>query len=67
MNNPGTAGKRGLRLLFVLMYRDVIKELLSMLSHSQDFVVPLVLSILTFIGKHKPINGCSPELQDILS
>merc|ERR1719348_1238010 len=73
--NQDTAGERGLRLLFVLsfvfpshfMYRDVIKELLSMLRQSQDYVAPLVLSILTFIGKHKPISESFPELQDILA
>jgi len=73
--NQDTAGERGLRLLFVLsfvfpshfMYRDVIKELLSMLGQSQDYVAPLVLSILTFIGKHKPISESFPELQDILA
>ena len=45
--NPDNAGERGLRLLFVLsfvfpshfLYEDVIKELLSMLGHSQDQVV----------------------------
>ena len=44
--NPATAGERGLRLLFVLsfvfpshfLYKDVIKELLSMIGHNQDQV-----------------------------
>ena len=72
--NPDNAGERGLRLLFVLsfvfpshfLYKDVIKELLSMLGHTQDLVAPLVLSILTFIGKHKPISELFPDMQDIL-
>jgi len=72
--NPETAGERGLRLLFVLsfvfpshfLYKDVIKELLSMLGHSDNMVAPLVLSILTFIGKHKPLNDSFPDLHDIL-
>ena len=44
--NPDNAGERGLRLLFVLsfvfpshfLYKDVIKELLSILGHPQDQV-----------------------------
>ena len=85
--NPDNAGERGLRLLFVLsfvfpshfLYKDVIKELLSMLGHPQDQVkdqmtlisklticiqvAPLVLSILTFIGKHRPISELFPDMQ----
>ena len=45
------------------MCRDVLKELLSMLGNQEDSVAPLVLSILTFIGKHKPINESFPDLQ----
>ena len=85
--NPDNAGERGVRLLFVLsfvfpshfLYKDVIKELLSMLGHPQDQVkdqmthisklticiqvAPLVLSILTFIGKHRPISELFPDMQ----
>ena len=90
--NPDTAGERGLRLLFVLssvfpshfLYKNVIKELLSILEHNRDKVsrsencrktsltcvsvqvAPLVLSILTFIGKHKLISETFPELHDVL-
>ena len=70
-----TAGERGLRLLFVLsfvfpshfVYRDVIHDLLSMLGNAKDCVAPLVLSILSFIGKHKPISDQFPQLQEVLS
>jgi len=69
-----TASERGLRLLFVLsfvfpshfLYKDIIKELLTMLGNSADYVAPLVLHILSFIGKHKPINESFPDLQKIL-
>lgn len=58
------AGERGLRLLFVLsfvfpspfMYEDIIRDLLAFLPIDADNVGPLVLSILTFIGKHKPMG-----------
>jgi len=68
------AHERGLRLLFVLsfvfpshfVYRDVLKDLLSMLGNSDDKVAPLVLSILAFIGKHRPISKDFPDLQAIL-
>ena len=46
-----------------ILCRDVLKELLSMLGNQEDSVAPLVLSILTFIGKHKPINESFPDLQ----
>ena len=72
--DPETAGERGLRLLFVLsfvfpshfMYKDIIKELLNMLGNSANYVAPLVLHILSFIGKHKPIQTSFGELQGIL-
>jgi len=72
--DPETAGERGLRLVFVLsfvfpshfMYREVIKEVLGMLGHQADYVAPLVLSIITFIGKAKPISESFPELYDVL-
>ena len=68
------AGEKGLRLLFVLsyvfpshfMYKDVIKSFLNMFEHAQDFVAPLVLNILSFVGKHKPINETFPDLHDTL-
>ena len=72
--DPETAGERGLRLLFVLsfvfpshfMYKDIIKELLNMLGNAANYVAPLVLHILSFIGKHKPIQTSFSELQAIL-
>ena len=50
-------------LVLISYIRDVLKELLSMLGNQEDSVAPLVLSILTFIGKHKPINESFPDLQ----
>ena len=72
--DPETAGERGLRLLFVLsfvfpshfLYKDIIKALLTMLGHTADYVAPLVLNILSFVGKHKPISESFSDLQAIL-
>jgi sister chromatid cohesion protein PDS5 len=71
LDTAETAGERGLRLLFVLsfvfpshfVYRDVVHDLLSMMSNPRDVVAPLVLAILSFIGKHKPIGEQFPQLQ----
>jgi sister-chromatid-cohesion protein PDS5 len=71
LESADVAGERGLRLLFVLsfvfpshfVYRDVIHDLLSMMSNPRDVVAPLVLAILSFIGKHKPIGEQFPQLQ----
>jgi sister-chromatid-cohesion protein PDS5 len=73
--NSETAGERGLRLLFVLsfvfpshfVYRDVIHALLSLMKNPRDCVAPLVLSILSFVGKHKPISEQFPQLQEVLA
>jgi sister-chromatid-cohesion protein PDS5 len=48
------------------VYKDVLKDLLSMLGNSNEKVAPLVLSILAFIGKHRPISSDFPDLQAIL-
>lgn len=69
--NPETAGERGLRLLFVLsfvfpchfVYRDVIHDLLTMTTNPKECVAPLVLAILSFIGRHKPISEQFPQLK----
>lgn len=54
------AGEKGLRLLLVLAYvfpshffsQEIIKELITILSiKAGDFVVPLTLSVLSFVGK----------------
>ena len=72
--DPEIAGERGLRLLFVLsfvfpshfLYKDIIRDLLQMMGNQADYVAPLVLNILSFMGKHKPINESFPDLQGIL-
>jgi len=69
-----TAGEKGLRLLFVLsfvfprhyVYRDIIKNLLNILENEQEYVAPNVLNILSFVGKHKPINETFPDLHNAL-
>jgi sister-chromatid-cohesion protein PDS5 len=61
--NPANAGERGLNLLKVLAYvfpshflhEDVIRHLMQLLDLG-DNVPPLVLSILTLVGKFKPIG-----------
>ncbi|XP_046390975.1 sister chromatid cohesion protein PDS5 homolog A isoform X2 [Ischnura elegans] len=72
--NPGTAGERGLRLLYVLsfvfpshfLHRDVITHLLNFLSIEEELVAPLVLSVLTFVGKYKPIGEAFPDIGKVL-
>lgn len=72
--DPDTAGEKGLRLLFVLsfvfpsnyVYKDIIKSLINMFKHEKNFVAPIVLNTLSFIGKYKPINELFPELHEIL-
>ena len=61
--HPNTAGERGLKLLVMLSYvfpshflhEDILNHLISFLDYEDD-VVPLVLSILTFLGKYRPIG-----------
>ncbi|XP_071446886.1 sister chromatid cohesion protein PDS5 homolog A isoform X2 [Hetaerina americana] len=72
--NPGTAGERGLKLLYVLsfvfpshfLHRDVITHLLNFLSIEEELVAPLVLSVLTFVGKYKPIGEAFPDIGKVL-
>ena len=72
--DPDTAGEKGLRLLFVLsfvfpshyIYDDIITGLLRNAVHKKDYVVPLILNILSFIGKYKPLNESFPNLYDTL-
>ena len=69
-----TAGEKGLRLLVVLsfvfpnhfVYKDTIKSLLQNMTHKKECVSPLILNVLSFIGKYKPINETFPDLHDIL-
>ena len=65
--NPDNAGERGLRLLFVLsfvfpshfLYKDVIKELLSMLGHTQDQVVKHILFKKIILISPQGCTSCS--------
>ncbi|XP_057373894.1 sister chromatid cohesion protein PDS5 homolog B-B-like isoform X1 [Daphnia carinata] len=71
---PETAGEKGLRLLFVLafgfpahfMSEDVLTRLVNILSlDSQDHSVSaMVLCILTFVGKYRPLEA---QFRDIVS
>jgi len=69
-----TAGEKGLRLLVVLsfvfpshfVYKDTIKSLLQNMTHEKECVSPLILNVLSFIGKHKPINETFPDLHENL-
>nr|CAH0110668.1 unnamed protein product [Daphnia galeata] len=72
--DPETAGEKGLRLLFVLafgfpahfMTEDVLSRLVNILTlDSQDHSVSaMVLCILTFVGKYRPLET---HFQDIVS
>lgn len=61
--NPATAGDRGLKLLVMLSFvfpshfqhADVISHLIQLLEMEDENVAPLVLSVLTFLGKYKPL------------
>ena len=72
--DPDTAGEKGLRLLLVLTWtfpahfnhKDTIKGILNCLEVKQDYVAPLVLAIISFIGKFKPISELYPELHSII-
>lgn len=38
------------------LYEDIIQHLLSLLSMEEDYVAPLVLFVLTFLGKFKSLG-----------
>ncbi|GLV36490.1 precocious dissociation of sisters 5 [Carabus blaptoides fortunei] len=73
--NPGTAGDRGLKLLVMLSYvfaphfhhADVISQLMQLLRIDDETVAPLVLSVFTFVGKHKPLYEEFPDLMNELA
>jgi hypothetical protein len=66
--HPGTAGERGLKLLVMLSYvypchfmqQSSIQALLKMLTIEDEIVAPLVFSVLSFLGKYRPLgkNHC---------
>ncbi|XP_034247341.1 sister chromatid cohesion protein PDS5 homolog B [Thrips palmi] len=71
--HPNTAGERGLKLLVMLSYvfpshflhKDILSHLISFLD-LEDEVAPLVLSVLTFVGKFRPIGEQFPEIAETL-
>ncbi|XP_049833683.1 sister chromatid cohesion protein PDS5 homolog B-B isoform X1 [Schistocerca gregaria] len=68
--HPNTAGERGLKLLVILsfvfpshfLHEDVITHLVSFLDMEDETVAPLVLSVLTFLGRYKPIGELFPDI-----
>nr|CAD7430754.1 unnamed protein product [Timema monikensis] len=68
--HPNSAGERGLKLLMMLsfvfpahfLHEDVIRHLLCLLDLDDEIVAPLVLSVLTFLGKYKPIGEVFPRI-----
>ncbi|KAK3923322.1 Sister chromatid cohesion protein PDS5-like protein B [Frankliniella fusca] len=71
--HPNTAGERGLKLLVMLSYvfpshflhQDILSHLISFLD-LEDEVAPLVLSVLTFLGKYRPIGEQFPDIAQSL-
>ncbi|XP_065203683.1 sister chromatid cohesion protein PDS5 homolog B [Planococcus citri] len=72
--NPVSAGEKGLKLLVILSYiypyhflhQDIISQLINFLNFEEEYVVPNVLSVLTFLGKHKSLSVCLPQEMDRL-
>ncbi|XP_066979416.1 sister chromatid cohesion protein PDS5 homolog B-B isoform X2 [Macrobrachium rosenbergii] len=68
------ATEKGLKLLFVLsfvypahfLHIDVLKRLINLLNVPNPAISPPVLSILTYIGKYKPIGEAYPSLATVL-
>lgn len=70
--DPETAGEKGLRLLFVLafgfpahfMSEDVLTRLVNILSleNQEHSVSAMVLCILTFVGKYRPLEAQFPDI-----
>lgn len=67
--HPGTAGERGLKLLVMLSYvypchfmqQTSMQALLKMLHIDDEIVAPLVFSVLSFLGKYKPLGEVFKE------
>lgn len=38
------------------LHQDIISQLINFLSIDEEYVVPYVLSVLTFLGKYKPLS-----------
>ncbi|XP_073986377.1 cohesin associated factor B pds5 isoform X1 [Rhodnius prolixus] len=67
--NPDNGGERGLKLLVMLayvfpthfMHTEVLKHLISLLQMEGENIAPLVLSVLTFLGKFKSLCDQFPN------
>nr|XP_045585415.1 sister chromatid cohesion protein PDS5 homolog B-B-like [Procambarus clarkii]XP_045585416.1 sister chromatid cohesion protein PDS5 homolog B-B-like [Procambarus clarkii] len=68
------ATEKGLKLLFVLsfvypahfLHVDILTRLISLLNVPNSTISPPVLSVLTYIGKYKPIGELYPDLASVL-
>lgn len=72
--DPDTAGEKGLRLLLSLTYtfpahfsnKNTIRDILNCLENKQEYVAPIVLATISFIGKFKPISEVFPDLHSVV-
>nr|XP_053653751.1 sister chromatid cohesion protein PDS5 homolog B-B-like [Cherax quadricarinatus] len=68
------ATEKGLKLLFVLsfvypahfLHVDILTRLIALLNIPTSSISPPVLSVLTYIGKYKPIGELYPDLTAVL-
>ncbi|KAF7284502.1 cohesin associated factor B pds5 [Rhynchophorus ferrugineus] len=73
--HPATAGDRGLKLLVMLSvvfpshfhHTDILEDLMDLLRLDDQNVAPLVLSLLTFLGKYKCLYDQFPNLMETLA
>jgi len=73
--HPNTAGERGLKLLVMLSYvfphhflsEDIIQHLIRLLSMEEEYIAPLILSVITFLGKFKRLEDQLPnEMNELI-
>lgn len=63
--HPNTAGEQGLKILVMLAYvypifffcPDTISKVVSFIDMEGETTAPLVMEILTFLGKYKNFQG----------
>lgn len=48
------------------LYKDVIRELIDMLSIKMDAITPLALKVLGYIGRHKPLGDVFSDVLQLL-
>lgn len=68
------ASEKGLKLLFVLsfvypahfLHVDILTRLIALLNITNASISPPVLSVLTYIGKYKPVGELYPDLASVL-